>query len=99
MTEEMTAATLIPPLLGLATWLVAGLAAGLLARTFLPGQPRLGWVGALLTGVLGALAGGVVATVLGFGGFGAYDGRSLLTAALAATLSLLLLRTSSLAGR
>lgn len=89
----------IPPLLGLASWLLAGLAAGLLARAFLPGEPRLGWVVALVTGVLGALAGGVVATVLGFGGLGAYDGRSLLTAALAATLSLLLLRTSSLAPR
>lgn len=98
-TRETPATANIPPLLGLATWLLAGLAAGLLARAFLPGEPRLSWVVALVTGVLGALLGGVVATVLGFGGLGAYDGRSLVTAALAATLSLLVLRTSSLAGR
>lgn len=89
----------IPPLLGLASWLLAGLATGLLARAFLPGEPRLGWTVALVTGVLGALVGGVVATLLGFGGLGAYDGRSVLTAVLAATLSLLLLRTASLAAR
>jgi len=89
--------TTIPPLLGLSSWLLVGLAAGLLARAFLPGEPRLGWVVALVTGVLGALTGGVLAPVLGFGGLSGYDARSLLTAALATTLSLLVLRASSLA--
>ncbi len=85
------------PLLGLFSWLLMGLAAGLLARAFLPGEPRLGWAVAVATGVLGALAGGLLATVLGFGGLAGYDWRSLLSAALAATLSLLVLRTASLA--
>ena len=83
--------------LGLLSWLLMGLTAGLLARYLLPGQPRLGWVGALLVGTGGALIGGLIATALGFGGLMGFDPRALLTATLGASLALIVLRTLRLA--
>ena len=82
---------------GLLSWLLMGLAAGLLARYFLPGHPRLGWAGALLVGAGGALIGGLIATALGFGGLMGFDLRALLTATLGAMLALVVLRTLRLA--
>ncbi len=82
----------MPPLLGLLSWLAIGLIAGLSASPMLPGTPGLGRGLALAAGLGGALAGGLLATVLGFGGLAAYDLRSLATATLAAVLGLLLAR-------
>lgn len=77
-------------------WLVVGLAAGLLAAVVLPGKPRLNLGIAAAAGVAGAVAGGLVATALGFGGLVGFDARALLTAALAAIFVLLVLRTATL---
>jgi uncharacterized membrane protein YeaQ/YmgE (transglycosylase-associated protein family) len=81
----------------LLSWLVAGLGIGLLAAVALPGKPRLGLAGAATARDAGALAGGLAATVLGFGGLAGFDARALLTAALAALLLLLVLRTATVA--
>jgi uncharacterized membrane protein YeaQ/YmgE (transglycosylase-associated protein family) len=79
--------------MSLALWLLLGLLAGVTAR-FLPGGRAAG--GCLVTGLVGiggALAGGALATLLGFGGLlGGADARNLLVAALAATALLLALR-------
>jgi uncharacterized membrane protein YeaQ/YmgE (transglycosylase-associated protein family) len=83
-------------MLGLYSWLLVGLATGLLANAFLPGHPRLGFFPAALTGLCGALAGGFLATVLGFGGLMGFDVRALVTATLGAALALLLLRFQTL---
>ena len=40
---------------------ISGLIAGAIARLILPGKQGTGWLGALLTGVLGALLGGWIA--------------------------------------
>jgi uncharacterized membrane protein YeaQ/YmgE (transglycosylase-associated protein family) len=53
---------------------------------------------ALFTGLTGALAGGLLATVLGFGGLASFDWRGLATATLAAVLSLLVVRLARLEG-
>ncbi|MCP3957478.1 MAG: GlsB/YeaQ/YmgE family stress response membrane protein [bacterium] len=82
--------------MGLISWLVIGLAAGLLANLMLPGEPRMGCVVTVPAGLFGAVAGGLLATVLGFGGLAGYDVRSLATATLAAVLVLLLLRYATL---
>ncbi len=79
-------------MLGLFSWLLTGLVTALLGRALLPGQPRLTLAAALIAGVGGALVGGLLATVLGFGGLAAFDPRGLLTAALASILGLLALR-------
>ena len=86
----------MPPLTGLFSWLTIGLIAGISSRQMLPGDPPMGWGLALGVGLGGALAGGLLATALGFGGLAAYDVRSLVTATLGTVLSLLLARTQTL---
>lgn len=73
-------------LLGLYSWIVLGLVIGGLAPPML--APRRGR--AIALGLLGALGGGLLATLLGFGGLGSFDVRSMVTAGLGA-LSLVLL--------
>ncbi len=76
--------------LGLLSWLAIGLIAGISAGSMLPAEPRLGWALTTGAGLGGALAGGLLATALGFGGMVAYDVRSLATATLSAVVCLLL---------
>jgi uncharacterized membrane protein YeaQ/YmgE (transglycosylase-associated protein family) len=78
------------PGMGLASWILMGLLAGTVARYLTSGSG-----GCLLTvgvGVLGALAGGILSTVLGFGGLSGFDIRSFVIATLGAILLLLVLR-------
>ena len=75
---------------GLLSWLGAGLALSLAARPLAPWR-RLPLLATLAVGVAGGVAGGALATVLGFGGLAGFDPRSLATAALAALLALLVL--------
>lgn len=43
-------------------WLILGLIAGAIARIILPGPQPGGWIAALITGILGALVGGFIAS-------------------------------------
>lgn len=53
--------------MGFIAWLVLGLIAGAIARLILPGHQGTGWLGALITGVLGAILGGWIASAMGIG--------------------------------
>ena len=75
---------------GLLSWLGAALGLAVAVR-LLPPWRALPALGILVVAVLGALAGGVLATALGFGGLAGFDPRSLATSALAALFALLLL--------
>lgn len=44
--------------MGFLAWIILGLIAGAIARLILPGHQGSGWLGALITGILGALLGG-----------------------------------------
>lgn len=79
--------------LALISWLLIGLVAGLLAALMLPGQPRLRFLLDPMMGLLGAVFGGILATLLGFGGLVGYDHRALAAATLCSMLVLLLFRT------
>jgi hypothetical protein len=80
----------VTPWWGLLGWLVVGVAIALLLR-LLPPWRGAALLACLVAGVAGALAGGLLATALGFGGLAGFDPRSLATAALAGLLALLLL--------
>lgn len=82
--------------LGLISWLAIGVFTGAFAARLLPGHPRLALAPAILVGIGGALAGGVAATALGFGGLAGFDVRALAVATLAAVLALLVLRLKKL---
>lgn len=50
--------------MGIIGWIVLGLIAGAIARLILPGRQGGGWLGALVTGILGALLGGWIASAI-----------------------------------
>lgn len=49
-------------------FIVAGIFIGILARLVLPGRQRIGIVMTILAGLLGSIAGGLIASWLGTGG-------------------------------
>ncbi len=78
--------------MGLISWVVLGLLAGLMAKLLLPGRDPGGCIVTVVLGVVGALVGGFVATALGFGGISGFDWRSLGIAILGSVLLLLVWR-------
>lgn len=50
--------------MGFIAWIVLGLIAGAIARAILPGRQGTGWIGAIITGILGALLGGWLASLI-----------------------------------
>ena len=78
-------------LMGLLSWIVMGLIAGVLARLVLRGAGG-GILVTVVTGIVGALLGGFLATQLGFGGLSGFDVRSLVIATLGSILLLLVVR-------
>jgi len=79
-------------MMGLLSWIVMGLCAGALARFLAPGDDSMGCIATILVGILGAVLGGVLATLLGFGGFRGFDIYSLIVATLGAVVLPLVVR-------
>lgn len=79
-------------MMGLLSWIVMGLCAGALARFLAPGPDEMGCFATVLVGVLGAVIGGFLASLLGFGGFRGFDVYSLIVATLGAVVLLLVVR-------
>lgn len=78
--------------LGLISWVLFGLVAGIVAKFLMPGKDPGGCIITSLIGIAGALLGGFIATALGFGGVAAWDLRSFVIAVLGAILLLALYR-------
>jgi len=56
--------------MGLIVWLLIGLAAGYLAGNVMKGRRPYGLIGDLILGLLGAVVGGFLLSLLGFSGSG-----------------------------
>ncbi|PYP41213.1 MAG: GlsB/YeaQ/YmgE family stress response membrane protein [Gemmatimonadetes bacterium] len=78
--------------MGIVTWILLGLVAGLLAKIVMPGKDPGGIIVTILLGIAGALVGGFVGTRLGFGNISGFDLRSVAIAAGGAVLLLCLNR-------
>jgi uncharacterized membrane protein YeaQ/YmgE (transglycosylase-associated protein family) len=78
--------------MGLLSWILFGLIAGAVAKLFMPGRDPGGCILTVIIGVVGALLGGWIATLLGFGGVSGFDLRSLVIAILGSVLLLILWR-------
>jgi uncharacterized membrane protein YeaQ/YmgE (transglycosylase-associated protein family) len=50
--------------MGIISWILVGLVAGVLANLIYPGKSQGGWIAAMLLGIVGAIVGGFVAGLL-----------------------------------
>jgi uncharacterized membrane protein YeaQ/YmgE (transglycosylase-associated protein family) len=79
--------------MSLLAWIALGLIAGLVAKALVPGRDPGGCIVTILIGIAGALLGGWLSTLLGFGGLaGGLDLRNLVIAVLGAIVLLVLFR-------
>ena len=78
--------------MGLVSWIILGLIAGVLAEFLMGGG--LGIVGSIILGIVGAIVGGFVASALGVGDVTGLNIGSIVIAVLGACLVLLLVRAT-----
>jgi len=78
--------------MGIVSWIVFGLIAGLLAKFVMPGDDGGGFIKTTMLGVAGAMIGGFVGTRLGFGDVTGFNLRSFAIASAGAVLVLWLYR-------
>jgi len=78
--------------MGIVTWIVLGLVAGVLAKIIMPGRDPGGIIITTVLGIAGAVIGGFFGTQLGFGRVSGFDLRSLALAVGGAILLLFLHR-------
>lgn len=50
--------------MGIISWIIIGLVAGAIAKAILPGRQAGGWLATLLLGVVGAIVGGFLGSLL-----------------------------------
>jgi uncharacterized membrane protein YeaQ/YmgE (transglycosylase-associated protein family) len=74
--------------MGILSWIIFGLIAGIIAKWIMPGNDPGGWIITILLGIAGALVGGFIGSALGFGGVEGFDFRSFLIAIAGALLLL-----------
>jgi uncharacterized membrane protein YeaQ/YmgE (transglycosylase-associated protein family) len=82
--------------MSLLAWIVLGLVAGLIAKALVPGRDPGGCIITIVIGIVGALLGGWLSTLLGFGGLaGSLDLRNLIIAILGSIVLLVIWRLAS----
>jgi len=78
--------------MGIITWIIFGLIAGVIAKLIMPGDDPGGFIVTILLGVAGALLGGFIASLLGLGNVDGFNVWSLVLAVLGAILLLFIYR-------
>jgi uncharacterized membrane protein YeaQ/YmgE (transglycosylase-associated protein family) len=78
--------------MGILAWIIFGLIAGALAKFIMPGNDPGGCIVTTLLGIAGAVVGGFIGSLLGFGTVTEFDFRSFLLAIGGALLLLWLYR-------
>ncbi len=78
--------------MGIISWILFGLLAGILAKFVMPGDDGGGFIKTTLLGVVGAIVGGFIGTRLGFGEVTGFNVRSFAIASAGAVLVLWLYR-------
>jgi uncharacterized membrane protein YeaQ/YmgE (transglycosylase-associated protein family) len=81
--------------MGILSWIVFGLIAGALAKFIMPGRDPGGCIITCILGIVGAVIGGWIGTMLGFGEVMGFDLRSFGVAILGSLVVLLIYRLVS----
>ncbi len=66
--------------MGILSWIILGLVVGIIAKFLMPGKDPGGIFITILLGIAGAIGGGFVSSVIGFGEVTGFDLRSLIIA-------------------
>ncbi len=74
--------------MGILSWIIFGLIAGVLAKWIMPGKDPGGVIVTILIGVAGSFIGGYLGTSLGLGAVSGFDVRSFLVAVAGAVVFL-----------
>lgn len=78
--------------MGILSWIVFGLIAGVVAKWLMPGRDGGGFIMTILLGVAGAFVGGWIGTQLGFGNVTGFNLNSFFTAIIGALALLFVYR-------
>lgn len=78
--------------MGILSWILLGLIAGVLGKLLMPGRDPGGWIITILLGIAGAFVGGWVGSLAGLGTTGGISLGSILTATAGAIILLFLYR-------
>ncbi|HEV7351153.1 GlsB/YeaQ/YmgE family stress response membrane protein [Telluribacter sp.] len=81
--------------MGILTWIIVGLVAGFIAKAIHPGKDPGGFIVTILIGIGGAIIGGFISSLFGFGTVDGFNFGSLVVAILGAVLLLFLYRQFS----
>lgn len=78
--------------MGILTWIIFGLLAGVVAKFLMPGKDPSGWIITILLGIGGSILGGMIAAQFGMGGVAKFNLGSFVIAVGGAMLLLLIYR-------
>jgi uncharacterized membrane protein YeaQ/YmgE (transglycosylase-associated protein family) len=78
--------------MGILTWILFGLVAGVIAKFLMPGRDPGGFIITIVLGILGAVVGGFIGTNLGYGDVTGFNTRSMALAVGGAFVLLLIYR-------
>jgi uncharacterized membrane protein YeaQ/YmgE (transglycosylase-associated protein family) len=78
--------------MGIITWIVVGLIAGLLGKLIMPGDDPGGFIVTILIGIAGAFIGGFVVSIFGGTGVTGFNIWSIIVATLGAIILLIIYR-------
>lgn len=78
--------------MGILSWILLGLIAGVLGKLLMPGKDPGGWIITILLGIAGAFVGGFIGSFFGLGTTGDINIGSIITATVGAIILLLIYR-------
>ncbi len=78
--------------MGIFSWILLGIIAGILAKFIMPGKDESGFVVTTLLGIAGAFIGGWIGSIVGLGTVGEFSLGSLTTAVVGALVLLFVYR-------